>query len=227
MITKPELGFSIKSQLGNPSTLLNAGKTTNFIYKIVGNNFNPKVIDEINSIETRSKIKERIKALTIEGFTLSFIKTENNVFGNNLILIDSLLPNILAELVLAFYSSNSSKLSTLVELLETKNPQNFNISDHHKFYTYKMKKFLTEVAFGMMPSQVWTGTYDATGGYIVVKEDGDVLSYHIYNKNSFEDYLFYNTKLETASSSRHNFANIYKKNNDYCFKLNLQIRFIK
>ena len=31
---QPALGFSIKSQLGNPSTLLNAGKTTNFIYKI-------------------------------------------------------------------------------------------------------------------------------------------------------------------------------------------------
>lgn len=33
---QPTLGFSIKSQLGSPSTLLNAGKTTNFIYKING-----------------------------------------------------------------------------------------------------------------------------------------------------------------------------------------------
>ena len=30
----PELGFSIKSKLGKPSTLLNAGKTTNFIFEI-------------------------------------------------------------------------------------------------------------------------------------------------------------------------------------------------
>ena len=37
--TNPELGFSIKSQLGGASTLLNAGKTTNFIYKIS----NPKL----------------------------------------------------------------------------------------------------------------------------------------------------------------------------------------
>ncbi|MCC5919681.1 MAG: HpaII family restriction endonuclease [Cyclobacteriaceae bacterium] len=29
--TTPELGFSIKSQLGGASTLLNAGKTTNFV----------------------------------------------------------------------------------------------------------------------------------------------------------------------------------------------------
>lgn len=30
-------GFSIKSRLGSPSTLINAGKTTNFIYEIIGN----------------------------------------------------------------------------------------------------------------------------------------------------------------------------------------------
>ena len=29
---QPTLGFSIKSQLGSPSSLLNAGKTTNFIF---------------------------------------------------------------------------------------------------------------------------------------------------------------------------------------------------
>jgi hypothetical protein len=31
-----ELGFSIKSQIGSDSTLLNAGKTTNFIFQIEG-----------------------------------------------------------------------------------------------------------------------------------------------------------------------------------------------
>ena len=31
----PTVGFSIKSELGSSPTLLNAGKTTNFIYKII------------------------------------------------------------------------------------------------------------------------------------------------------------------------------------------------
>ena len=31
---EPTLGFSIKSQLGSPSTILNASKTTNFTYRI-------------------------------------------------------------------------------------------------------------------------------------------------------------------------------------------------
>ena len=54
--TNPELGFSIKSQLGGASTLLNAGKTTNFIYKISNLNLAQNQISEINSIDTRSKI---------------------------------------------------------------------------------------------------------------------------------------------------------------------------
>lgn len=78
-----------------------------------------------------------------------------------------------------------------------------------------------------MPSVVWDGQYDATGGYLIVKEDGDVLCYHIYNKNEFENYLFNNTKLETASSGRHDFGSIYQENGDMYIKLNLQIRFIK
>lgn len=79
----------------------------------------------------------------------------------------------------------------------------------------------------MMPSKVWTGELDATGGYLIVKEDGEILCYHIYNRNEFEDYLVINTKLETASSTRHDFGTIYSESGELFFKLNLQIRFIK
>ncbi|MEP6004770.1 MAG: HpaII family restriction endonuclease, partial [Maribacter dokdonensis] len=46
---QPRLGFSIKSQLGSASTLLNAGKTTNFIFKIEGYLDNEE-ISSINSL---------------------------------------------------------------------------------------------------------------------------------------------------------------------------------
>ncbi len=84
---------------------------------------------------------------------------------------------------------------------------------------------MTDIALGMMPSKVWTGELDATGGYLVVKENGEILCYHIYNRNEFEDYLFVNTKLETASSTRHEFGKVYEENGQLYFKLNLQIRF--
>lgn len=221
-----ELGFSIKSQLGGDSTLLNAGKTTNFIYKIQGFSPSKSVIENINAIDTRSKIKDRIEEIKKQKGLLKFITLEQDVFKNNLVLIDSLLPNILSELVHSFYTTKNTTIKDLVDDISKRNPLNYDTQFSHLFYEYKIKRFLTDVALGMMPSKVWTGQYDATGGYLVVKESGEVLCYHIYNRNHFEDYLYNNTKLETASSSRHEFGKIFTENNNLYFKLNLQIRFI-
>jgi len=224
---QPTLGFSIKSQLGSPSTLLNAGKITNFIFKINGVDFTDNQIYDINSISSRSKIMDRISEIQANSGSFEFIKTERQIFFNNLVLIDSLLPQILSQIVFDFYSSEYSHLTDLVNQTSDKNPLEFDIENEHKFYEYKIKRFLTDVALGMMPSKVWSGKYDATGGYLIVKENGDVLCYHIYNRNEFEDYLLNNTKLDTASSSRHGFGEIYKENNELYFNLNLQIRFTK
>lgn len=229
---QPKLGFSIKSQLGSPSTLLNAGKTTNFIYKIE-EKLSKNELDKINSLVIKrgnkysADIKSRVLYILNNEYKLSFKKVENQIFSNNLILIDSLLPKILSNIILDYYSTEYSHLSDLVELTANKNPQNFDIDNKHKFYDYKIKRFLTDIALGMMPSKVWTGKYDATGGYLIVKQNGDVLCYHLYNRNEFENYLLNNTKLETASSTRHGFGEVYKENNSLFFKLNLQIRFIK
>jgi len=65
----------------------------------------------------------------------------------------------------------------------------------HPFYEYKIKRYLTDIALGVMPSEVWTGELDATGGSLIVRSDGEVLCYHIYNRNEFEDFLLNNTKL--------------------------------
>lgn len=224
---QPKLGFSIKSQLGSPSTLLNAGKTTNFIYKIGDEILTENEIEQINSINTRSKIMDRIARIQNKSGIFEFVRTERKIFSNNLVLIDSLLPKILSEIVFDFYSSEFSHLEDLVNLIAEKNPLEFDTKNEHKFYEYKIKRFLTDIALGMMPSQVWTGEYDATGGYLIIKENGEILCYHIYNRNEFENYLLNNTKLETASSSRHGFGKIYEENGQLFFKLNLQIRFIK
>lgn len=221
-----ELGFSIKSQLGGDSTLLNAGKTTNFIYEITNVSIPKTEIERINQIASRSKIKDRIAEVNAIGGQLKFKSLEQDIFKNNLILIDSMLPNILSEIILLFFTSSHSSVKSLCQQVSIMNPLNFDTQHSHAFYEYKIKRFLTDVALGMMPSKVWTGQYDATGGYLIVKENGDVLCYHIYNRNQFEDYLFENTKLETASSTRHDFGTIYKSIEDnQMFKLNLQIRF--
>lgn len=220
-----ELGFSIKSQLGGEATLLNAGKTTNFVYQVLDFKATNKEVNSINEIDTKSKIKDRIEALKKAGGKLKFTTLQQDVFKNNLILIDSLLPNIIAEIIKTFFTTTLSSIKDLTDSINKANPLNYDTQFAHSFYEYKIKRFLTDIALGMTPSKVWSGIYDATGGYLIVKENGDVLCYHIYNRNQFEDYLFANTKLETASSTRHDFGKIYNDNGQFYFKLNLQIRF--
>lgn len=55
------MGFSIKSEVGNSPTLLNAGLTKNFIYKVTG--ISMEQAEEINAIETRTKIKDKISKI--------------------------------------------------------------------------------------------------------------------------------------------------------------------
>src|SRR5690606_8190213 len=112
------------------------------------------------------------------------------------------------------------------EEMASENPMGYETLHSHSFYELKVKRFLTDVAMGLMPSKVWNGLYDATGGYLIVKEDGDVLCYHLYNRNQFEDYLYHNTRLETPSSTRNGFGVLYKEGSNLKFKLNLQIRFL-
>lgn len=207
--------------------LIKGSKKTNFIYKIEDVHFTEDEVNSINEIESKSKIKDRIERIQKASGRFVFVGNESSVFENNLTLIDSALPKILSEIVLQFYTSNLYKTIDLVNKISDLNPVNYNLESNHPFYSYKMKRFLTDIALGMMPSKVWTGELDATGGYLVVKEDGEVLCYHIYNRNEFEDYLINNTKLETASSSRHDFGTVFSTNNQLYFKLNLQIRFMK
>ena len=63
----PLLGFSIKSQLGSASTLLNAGTTTNITYKVYGTMLSDEDIDAINAIKSHL---ERLTALFEKGCSL-------------------------------------------------------------------------------------------------------------------------------------------------------------
>lgn len=94
-------------------------------------------------------------------------------------------------------------------------------------YAYKIKQFLLAFALGMTVSSPWDGSFNANGGYIVVKEDGDVICYHFFDRNDLEEYLFNNTKFDTPSTTRHEFGEVYKVMDSYFIKLNLQIRFVK
>ena len=221
-----EMGFSIKSQLGGDSTLLNACKATNFNFKVVGSSLSDEEIEQINEINPkRNKVIERFNAIVAKGAKLSFDKIDSVTFRNNLVMLDGDLSQIIANLLLEQLNTGVSTLKELAEELVKSNPLGYDIKQCSPFYEYKIKHLLTSAALGMMPATAWSGRYDANGGYLVVKKDGDILCYHFYDRNRFEDYLFSNAYLERASTSRHEYAKIIKESDgSLSFKLNFQVR---
>lgn len=215
----PELGFSIKSFLGGKPTLLNASGATNFQYAI---EFKEGVVPDLNHLNSIEP--SELFAYLKDNSTLSFSKVINPAFNANLMLIDTALPEIVAEMVYNRFFNSLYTVKDLVESLKEKNPLGYPAGDN-PFYAYKIKRFLTDVALGMTPAKPWKGEFDATGGIIVVKKDGDVLCYHIYNKNEFENYLLNNTILEQAGRTKHGYGKIYQEDDNYFINLNLQIRF--
>jgi hypothetical protein len=159
------------------------------------------------------------------GATMVFKDIPSNNLKLNLQLIDSDLPEIVASLLLYKYSLNINNLRDLLNEINNKNPKGFDLSLGHPFYEYKIKNFLTDSALGMTPATLWTGKYNATGGIIIVKQSGELVCYHIYNRNEFQNYLINNTRLEQASTTRYQFGQVYEDNGKYFIKLNLQIRF--
>lgn len=220
-----EMGFSIKSQLGGKSTLLNASKATNFSFKIVDTQLSDKEIEIINAIDTKAKVLDRIKAIKQHGGRLVFDRIDNATFAGNLTMLDGDLPRLLSHVLLTQSETEQNMLKVLVQKLAESNPLGYNTRQPSSFYEYKIKHLLTATALGMMPATPWTGKFDANGGYLVVKQDGEILCYHFYDRNRFEDYLFANAFLERSDTSRHEYASIVKNTDgSLSFKLNLQIR---
>lgn len=221
----PNLGFSIKSQLGNASTLLNAGETTNILFHVVDTELSDERIEQINGIDSHN---DRIKCIVDEGCGFQYADVMNRTFKNNLLYLDTCMPQFIGQCLVAESLANSTKVKDIVEIVAEHNPFDYSGDNRLSFYEHKMKVLLLDVALGMTPGKEWNGRYDANGGYLVVREDGEIVCYHFYNRNDIEDYLYYNTRFERASRKRYHFGSLFRgEDGNVYMKLNLQIRFIK
>lgn len=218
------VGFSVKSYLGGNATLINASGPTFFRYAVenlVGE------LDEINNTEGHRKLRRRVESVTANGGEISFSEIINPIFEKNLRKIDSFLPEIIAEFIQAFFSSKGNSIADLTayvvdnSLLKGPILQNFDYED----IKYKVKQLLISSALGMVPGTDWDGVVKADGGYVIVRADGEVVCYHVYNISDLSEYLFNNTKLDTPSSGRHPFAVFFQDGNRISYDYPLLVRF--
>ncbi len=227
IIQKENEGFGIKSYLGSSPTLLNASGNTNFIFKIKGleklvGKGNKTIIDEVNKIDTKTKLKDRINKIEELGGTFEYVGAEKDTMDFNLKMIDSQMPQLIGEILLCFYKERVSSMEKITQKIIAKNKEN---KDEEILLKNKIKNLLVSILLGFFAGTKWDGSYQSNGT-IIMKNNGDCVGFHIVEMENLKNYLFENIKLDTPSTTRHRFGQLYsEKNGELFFKLNLQLRF--
>lgn len=217
----PEQGYSIKSKAGAASTLINASiDNTNFIYRMDG-----ITTQQILTFENKIKFADKFAALRDVKFT--HIGCASNILHRNLRMLDGDMEQLLSSCLLYKYRTGNTYVKDIIPIIAEEDPLNIGSDNNLQIYQYKIKQILVASALGFTPGTIWNGRFNANGGIIIVKDQGDVVCIHFYDRNDLEDYLYTQTYFETPSMTRHKFGHIYDNNNGIKYlKLNLQIRFL-
>lgn len=233
-ISRENIGFSIKSKFGKNPTLFNTGTNSAAIYKLT--NMNDELMDEINNLnddQGHTSVSKRCETLAKNGCKLEFIgfpisaKYGYSTFGENLDMINPALGEVINFILQThfFTSTNVTNVQDMINIVIRKNP--CNLTRPKEKYTYMMKSFLYAAYCGLTAGTLWDGRSQVNGGFIEVQRNGNVTASVALESEMFKSYLFKHCYFEWPSTSkRHgNYANVYKENGEYYFRLNFQIRY--
>jgi len=201
--------------------------TTNIIYELkdsTGDSICSSEIERINKITSGHKYIKRVYEIIESGYSIDFHSYQDNTFKLNLQIIDSDLPRIIAEVVLSIFRDKVTVITDVIQNLKDRNPMNYDLSEGHKFYEYRIVNFLIETALGMTSKSVWSGEYQVLGGIIVIRPDAQILCYHLIDFNKFKEYLKNSCRLDNPSGSKMGYGLLYEENGKSFIKLNFQIK---
>lgn len=199
---------SIKSFVGSDPTLLNASQSTRVAYCLGNESFSPSVIRSINNTKDISKKFNTI----FKTHTVEFGRFHSQTFENNLNIISAGLPQSVMNVLLKRYIVNKRYIKDLASKEEEE----------------AIKALLMHAMIGMMPTTPYKKKDGEVGSLVIVKDkinwDIDVVD---ITSATFKDKLFQAAYIETPSTTRHEFAKIYRdppKTGDSFIDLCLQIR---
>lgn len=231
-------GFSIKAKGKSPATLFNTAKASAFVYKL--KHATAMDMDNINSFFTDKGGKDknaRMDYIRNRNIELEFVGNKilpncnYSVFQDNLDMIRGDMQAIWNQVLLIHYMSterNKTALSDICNILAEQNP--LNKRNPHAFYEKAIKDFLYAAFSGMTASLQWNGQEAVNGGYIVAKDNGEVLVYHTRSGETFKSFLFKTTKIDRPEASENKgypYAHVYDNNGEFFIDLNFQVRFIQ
>ena len=233
-ITRKHIGFSIKSQFGNNPTLFNTAKASAVVYQL--SNMTDELMEKINSIvddKGHASVSKRCDMLIENNCEMKYYgyamaqRTGCATFKENLDLIDPRLPYVIERILWNHFVKHNPKvdLDTVTQAIIDENP--CKLTRPEVKYPYMIKSFLYAAYCGMTASTLWDGDSQVNGGFIKVKENGEIIAYYALESGSFKSYLYRNCYLEFPSTDEKHgdYAKVYKEGQEYYFRLNFQIRY--
>ena len=230
-VTRSEIGFSIKSELGQPPTLFNTATASAPIYRLHG--MTAELAAEVNAVVTakgKTAVEDRCRLMQQRGIGMEYVgypaKGSCSPFAENLDLINPWLPAALADVLRVWYlGGNIRTLPEVARWLEETNP--LRISRPDVKYAFMLKNFLYAAYCGMTASTLWDGRSEVNGGFIRGSKTGEVLAFYALESEVFKDYLFRNCYFERPATSRKhgNYGTVYEEDGGWFIRLNFQIRY--
>ena len=164
----------------------------------------------------------------LSGVSVRFLNVEDEVFGDNLAMIDLQFGRVLAAALLSGYRVIGGQLSrvfkdhlfiaSLPSVVERPNPS--------RYAKNQLRNYLKQSALGMQPSEAWLGDNEVSGGAIIMEKSGVVRCLCLDLDEDFKGFLFDHCKFDTPSGGRHGVGELSKTTSGTVqLKLSLQIRF--
>lgn len=147
-------------------------------------------------------------------------------FQENLDQINPRLPEVIERMMWNHFMEGETETSIakVTQRIIDENPCGISMPENK--YTYMVKMFLYSAYCGMTAGTLWDGKSTVKGGYITVKETGEVVANYALESEAFKNFLFTHCYLDYPSTDQGHgaYGEVYKKNGEYYFKLNFQVR---
>ena len=197
------------------SRFFETGNIGNFIFEVVGSEIPDKKLLYINKL---TSIDECFSFLKLGLHQLKYIDVDNQMVKNNLILIDSFLPEIIGNALIYFYKDQATNISDWSNHLYIDNPMTYAIQVNPNLYEYKLKRFLMACAFGMKVNEVWDGELRFLD---VKKIPEELINFTPFNLNVawLNKPLFLNGKIEIPNQRKSDRSRLFKRKSKTFIKL--------
>lgn len=227
------LGFSIKSNLGSASTLINANKESSaFRFELIKEGKSPTEEEAKDLNASPNALKKAIA----QGWSLKFVKACGKALNYNLRLMDSLGPEIIASLLLERYYGKTASLPITDLIARISEDSRCKLypavasfgetpEERKAVLEFKVRNILLGFATGATVGIRWDGRDDANGGFIVVKKNGEIVCLELFTREAVGRYLLDWTFFEEPSRKRHGHNKVLLEDGRGYIDLQLQVRF--